>query len=165
MTDLTILICCLISYFKNLSNFSFTAYFPIVVLPKGARHIRVHEKSISSNYLAIRNIYGQYYLNGDRRVAWPGIYTLGGASFQYRRPYNEPETLDSVGPLEEDIILEVSFNDHTTVFFWLTKQKFSYKIVNAVYLNMRYAFKLTTISLPWQKIITSLLVHDGSDVS
>ncbi|XP_025116256.1 A disintegrin and metalloproteinase with thrombospondin motifs 18-like [Pomacea canaliculata] len=87
------------------------SYFPIVVLPKGARHIRVHEKSISSNYLAIRNIYGQYYLNGDRRVAWPGIYTLGGASFQYRRPYNEPETLDSVGPLEEDIILEILVQD------------------------------------------------------
>ena len=84
-----------------------SAYFPIVVLPKGARNIRIRERSISSNYLAIRNIYGQYYLNGERRVAWPGIYTLGGASFQYKRPYNEPETLDSSGPLGEDIILEV----------------------------------------------------------
>ena len=84
-----------------------SAYFPIVVLPKGARNIRIRERSISSNYLAIRNIYGQYYLNGERRVAWPGIYTLGGASFQYKRPYNEPETLDSAGPLGEDIILEV----------------------------------------------------------
>lgn len=86
-------------------------YFPIVVLPKGARHIQIRERSISANYLAIRNIYGLYYLNGERRVAWPGIYTLGGASFQYKRPYNEPETLESSGPLGEDIILEILVQD------------------------------------------------------
>ncbi|XP_050399474.1 A disintegrin and metalloproteinase with thrombospondin motifs 16 isoform X2 [Patella vulgata] len=87
-------------------------YFPIVVLPKGARHILINENKISSNYLSIRNIYGRYYLNGDRRVAWPGRYKLGGALFEYDRPYNDPETLVSEGPLEEDLIVEMLVQDH-----------------------------------------------------
>ncbi|XP_041376065.1 A disintegrin and metalloproteinase with thrombospondin motifs 16-like isoform X2 [Gigantopelta aegis] len=86
-------------------------YFPIAVLPKSARFVRVREKTISSNYLAIRNIYGRYYLNGDRRVAWPGVYRLGGADFTYKRPYNEPESLETDGPLGEDLILEMLVQD------------------------------------------------------
>ncbi|KAL8594305.1 hypothetical protein ACOMHN_001007 [Nucella lapillus] len=86
-------------------------YFPIVVLPKGARNVKIRERSISSNYLAIRNIYGHYHLNGNRRVAWPGIYRLAGASFTYKRPYNEPETLHTAGPLGEDVILEILVQD------------------------------------------------------
>ena len=42
------------------------------------------------------------------RVAWPGVYRLGGADFTYKRPYNEPESLETDGPLGEDLILEVS---------------------------------------------------------
>lgn len=59
------------------------------------------------NYLAIRNIYGQYYLNGQRNVAWPGVYKFGGTEFVYKRPYDDVETLTSAGPLEEDLVLEV----------------------------------------------------------
>jgi hypothetical protein len=43
-------------------------------------------------------------------VAWPGEYVLGGAKFIYNRPYNEPETLESIGPLKEDLVLEVKVN-------------------------------------------------------
>ena len=85
----------------------FSAYFPVTILPKAARSIRIREKSLSSNYLAVRNIFGQYFLNGHQRVAWPGKYTLGGAMFRYNRPYNEPETLQADGPLEEELVLEV----------------------------------------------------------
>ena len=45
---------------------------------------------------------------GGGRVAWPGVYRLGGADFTYKRPYNEPESLETDGPLGEDLILEVS---------------------------------------------------------
>ena len=41
-------------------------------------------------------------------MAWPGVYRLGGADFTYKRPYNEPESLETDGPLGEDLILEVS---------------------------------------------------------
>ena len=85
-----------------------SAYFPVTILPKMARSIRIREKSLSSNYLAIRNIFGQYFLNGQQRVAWPGTYVLGGATFKYKRPYNEPETLEADGPLLEELVLEVT---------------------------------------------------------
>ncbi|WAR11678.1 ATS18-like protein [Mya arenaria] len=87
-------------------------YFPVTILPKSARSIRIREKSLSSNYLAMRNIFGKYFLNGHQRVAWPGTYTLGGAKFHYSRPYNEPETLEADGPLEEELVLEILVQDH-----------------------------------------------------
>ena len=96
--------------------FSFLAYFPVTILPKSARSIRIREKSLSSNYLAIRNIFGHYFLNGQQRVAWPGTYFLGGAKFKYKRPYNEPETLEADGPLEEELVLEVIIFQ----WFWVT---------------------------------------------
>lgn len=86
-------------------------YFPVTILPKMARSIRIREKSLSSNYLAIRNIFGQYFLNGQQRVAWPGTYVLGGATFKYKRPYNEPETLEADGPLLEELVLEILVQD------------------------------------------------------
>lgn len=86
-------------------------YFPVTILPKMARSIRIREKSLSSNYLAIRNIFGQYFLNGQQRVAWPGTYVLGGAKFKYKRPYNEPETLEADGPLQEELVLEILVQD------------------------------------------------------
>lgn len=79
----------------------------MTILPKGARSIRIREKSLSSNYLAVRNVFGQFFLNGHQRVAWPGVYVLGGAKFKYNRPYNEPETLEAEGPLEQELVLEV----------------------------------------------------------
>lgn len=107
---------CLCNLFYNLHQemytylFFISAYFPIALIPKTATSIKISEKNLSSNYLAIRDIYGNYYLNGQQQVAWPGEYMLGGAQFTYNRPYNEPETLESMGPLKEDIVLEVRFN-------------------------------------------------------
>lgn len=86
-------------------------YFPIALIPKTATSIKISEKNLSSNYLAIRDIYGNYYLNGQQQVAWPGEYMLGGAQFTYNRPYNEPETLESMGPLKEDLVLEILVQD------------------------------------------------------
>ncbi|XP_014781094.1 A disintegrin and metalloproteinase with thrombospondin motifs 16 [Octopus bimaculoides] len=91
-----------------------SGYFPVVVLPKNARNIKVREESTSANYIAIRNVFGEYYLNGNNRVAWSGIYSLGKHStrFLYWRPYNRPETLEAAGPLEEDIVLEILAQGH-----------------------------------------------------
>ncbi|XP_021354644.1 A disintegrin and metalloproteinase with thrombospondin motifs 18-like [Mizuhopecten yessoensis] len=89
-------------------------YFPVAILPKNSRSIRILEKSLTSNYIAIRDIFGKYYLNGQRRVAWPGEYTFGGARFYYRRAYDEPEVLVSTGPLTEDLVIEILVQDHNT---------------------------------------------------
>lgn len=86
-------------------------YFPVAVIPKTARSVRIKENALSSNYLAIRDIYGKYLLNGEHRVAWPGEYIIGGAKFFYNRPYNEPETLICDGPLTIDLVIEILVQD------------------------------------------------------
>jgi hypothetical protein len=86
----------------------FIAYFPIVILPRGARTIQISEKALSRNYLAVRDIYGKYFLNGNWHLSSDGTYTIGGAKFLYKRSYIEPEVLRSDGPLLEDLVLEVN---------------------------------------------------------
>lgn len=88
----------------------------MAVIPKTARSIRIKENALSSNYLALRDIFGKYFLNGDHRVAWPGEYMIGGAKFFYNRPYNEAETLTCDGPLTEDLVLEVYFILFTNLY-------------------------------------------------
>ncbi|CAE1284085.1 ADAMTS18 [Acanthosepion pharaonis] len=94
-------------YFSD--QVSSKSYYPIVVIPSGARHIKVQERVASPNYIALRTVDGNYYLNGEKRVAWSGIYSRGEHStkFLYRRPYNSPESLEIAGPLKEDIVLEL----------------------------------------------------------
>ena len=36
-------------------------------------------------------------------------YVIAGAQMEYKRPYNEPESLTSDGPIKEDIIIEVVY--------------------------------------------------------
>ncbi|XP_064611675.1 A disintegrin and metalloproteinase with thrombospondin motifs 18-like [Liolophura sinensis] len=82
-------------------------YFPITVIPKHSRHIHIKEETYSHNYVAIRDIYGNYYLNGNMNMDPPGVYTLGGVRFEYRRTQNMQESLVAKGPLKQDIVLEV----------------------------------------------------------
>lgn len=90
-----------------LPSSSFSAYFPITVIPKHSRHIHIKEETYSHNYVAIRDIYGNYYLNGNMNMDPPGVYTLGGVRFEYRRTQNMQESLVAKGPLKQDIVLEV----------------------------------------------------------
>ncbi|XP_071173065.1 A disintegrin and metalloproteinase with thrombospondin motifs 16-like isoform X1 [Mytilus edulis] len=82
-------------------------YFPIMVLPRGARTIQIAEEALSRNYLAVRDIYGKYYLNGNWHLNSNGAYSIAGAKFIYKRSYIEPEILQSDGPLLEDVVLEI----------------------------------------------------------
>ncbi|XP_041377041.1 A disintegrin and metalloproteinase with thrombospondin motifs 16-like [Gigantopelta aegis] len=82
-------------------------YFPIVVLPKGARSIYIHEREVAPSYLSIKNVYGKYYLNGGWRLDWDGVYMFAGVRFVYKRLYDKPESLSSDGPLQEDLVLEI----------------------------------------------------------
>ena len=88
-------------------HFFVTGYFPVAIIPSGARSILIRENSITSNYIAVRDIYGKYLLNGQHLVAWPGEYTLGGSKFYYTRQYDKPESLESLGPIKQDLVVEV----------------------------------------------------------
>lgn len=79
----------------------------MVTIPAGARSIRVTELNSSSSYLALRNLQRKYYLNGRWTVDWPGQHSIAGAVFDYKRPYNRPESLTSSGPTNETLVVEV----------------------------------------------------------
>ncbi|KAM9310034.1 A disintegrin and metalloproteinase with thrombospondin motifs 16 [Pholidichthys leucotaenia] len=82
-------------------------YFGVVTIPVGARSIRVMELNTSSSYLAIRDTQRHYYLNGHWTVDWPGRHPIAGTIFEYKRPYNRPESLISAGPTNETLIIEI----------------------------------------------------------
>nr|XP_001922446.3 A disintegrin and metalloproteinase with thrombospondin motifs 16 [Danio rerio] len=82
-------------------------YYRVVTIPAGARSIRVSELNSSSSYLALRNLQRKYYLNGAWTVDWPGRHSIAGAIFDYKRPYNRPESLSSSGPTNQTLVIEV----------------------------------------------------------
>lgn len=98
--------------FHSFDFFSFLAYFPVVVIPGGASGLVFSEAAITPNYLAIRNIYGKYYLNGNWQMMSEGVYEISGTKFVYERNYREPERLTAEGPTTQDIVLEVSIITH-----------------------------------------------------
>uniref|UniRef100_A0A8C4Z2S6 ADAM metallopeptidase with thrombospondin type 1 motif 16 n=1 Tax=Gadus morhua TaxID=8049 RepID=A0A8C4Z2S6_GADMO len=82
-------------------------YYGVVTLPAGARSIRVVELNSSSSYLAVRDAQRRYHLNGRWTVDWPGRHPMAGALFEYKRPYNRPESLTSTGPTNQTLIVEI----------------------------------------------------------
>uniref|UniRef100_A0AAQ5XU35 ADAM metallopeptidase with thrombospondin type 1 motif, 16 n=1 Tax=Amphiprion ocellaris TaxID=80972 RepID=A0AAQ5XU35_AMPOC len=82
-------------------------YYGVVTIPPGAQSIRVVELNTSSSYLAIRDTQRHYYLNGHWTVDWPGRHAIAGTIFEYKRPYNRPESLISAGPTNETLIIEI----------------------------------------------------------
>uniref|UniRef100_A0A3Q2SX69 ADAM metallopeptidase with thrombospondin type 1 motif 16 n=1 Tax=Fundulus heteroclitus TaxID=8078 RepID=A0A3Q2SX69_FUNHE len=82
-------------------------YYGVVTIPAGARSIRVMELNTSSSYLSVRDTQRHYYLNGRWTVDWPGRHPIAGTIFEYKRPYNRPESLISAGPTNETLVIEV----------------------------------------------------------
>ncbi|XP_068452431.1 A disintegrin and metalloproteinase with thrombospondin motifs 16 [Clinocottus analis] len=82
-------------------------YYGVVTIPAGARSIRVMELNTSSSYLAVRDTQRRYYLNGHWTVDWPGRHPIAGAIFEYKRPYNRPESFISTGPTNETLVIEI----------------------------------------------------------
>ncbi|XP_068090670.1 A disintegrin and metalloproteinase with thrombospondin motifs 16 isoform X2 [Hyperolius riggenbachi] len=101
-------------------------YYSLVTIPVGARSIRVAEMNISNSYLSVRNTQRKYYLNGYWTVNWPGRYKLAGTVFDYKRPYNKPESLSAPGPTNETITIEILLqgrNPGVTWEFYLPKSE------------------------------------------
>jgi len=92
-------------------------YVEATVIPAGARNIRVEEVAEATNYLAIRNDQGQYYLNGHWYIQWSGDYEAAGTVIHYRRDGNR-ESFDSPGPLKEPL--------HVMVSAWRTARQNAY---------------------------------------
>jgi len=69
--------------------------------------------------LAIRNLTGHYYLNGNWRIDFPRPMTYAGSIWHYnRRPqgFAAPDHITSMGPTTEPVYLVVSNSPFYLIF-------------------------------------------------
>lgn len=86
-------------------------YNDVLLIPEGAMNIKVREIGPSNNYLAIRNITGFYYLNGNWTINYPRTLPIAGCKFVYERSrqgFPAPDSLSCVGPINEILYVVVS---------------------------------------------------------
>ena len=49
------------------------------------------------------------YINGGWTIDWPRKFEIAGTTFDYQRPSSDVESLQALGPTNEDLIIMVSF--------------------------------------------------------
>ena len=86
-----------------------SGYVEAVIIPEGARNIRVEEVAEANNYLAVRGESGQYYLNGGWFIQWDGDYEAGGTTIHYTRKGDNGgrDKFVAPGPLKEKLHIMV----------------------------------------------------------
>nr|XP_015220789.1 PREDICTED: A disintegrin and metalloproteinase with thrombospondin motifs 10 [Lepisosteus oculatus] len=82
-------------------------YEEVVRIPKGSVHILIQELNVSLNYLVLKNKGDQYFLNGKLTIDTPRTFDVAGTTFHYRRPADEPETLEALGPTNTSLVVMV----------------------------------------------------------
>ncbi|CRL07350.1 CLUMA_CG020329, isoform A [Clunio marinus] len=89
-------------------------YNDILLIPQGATNIAIQERSPSNNYIAIRNLTGHYYLNGNYRIDFPRPMTFAGSLWTYERKPNgfaAPDKITCLGPIDEAVYLVLLSQD------------------------------------------------------
>ncbi|KAM8974329.1 ADAMTS-like protein 5 [Pelodytes ibericus] len=97
-------------------------YNEVTLIPAGAMHIKVTDKS--NNYLALRNRNYNYVINGNWGISHPGDYNVAGTKIQYRRSADNEESFEASGPTEEDLHVMVLFTEQNVGIeyeYWLPK--------------------------------------------
>ncbi|KAJ8418969.1 hypothetical protein AAFF_G00004680 [Aldrovandia affinis] len=82
-------------------------YEEVVRIPKGSVFIHIQELNVSLNYLVLKSKGDQYYINGKLTIDTPRRFDIAGTTFHYRRPTDEPETLEALGPTNITLIVMV----------------------------------------------------------
>ncbi|KAH9524630.1 A disintegrin and metalloproteinase with thrombospondin motifs 7 [Bulinus truncatus] len=88
-----------------------SGYVEATVIPAGARNIRVEEVAEASNFLALKNNAGEYYLNGHWFIQWSGDYEIAGTVVHYKRTGNR-ETFSAPGPIKEPLHIMLLMQSH-----------------------------------------------------
>ncbi|KAG1650386.1 Papilin [Nymphon striatum] len=89
-------------------------YNDILLIPAGATNIHIKEIARTSNYLAVRNSTGGYYLNGYWSIDFPRDKTFAGTLFHYERKphgYKSSDSLRALGPTTEPIFIALLFQE------------------------------------------------------
>jgi len=58
-------------------------------------------------FAALKNTRQQNYINGGWTIDWPHKFKVAGTTFTYKRPKDEPESLEALGPTTEDLVVMV----------------------------------------------------------
>ncbi|XP_064170371.1 LOW QUALITY PROTEIN: papilin-like [Anguilla rostrata] len=85
-------------------------YNQMFIIPVGATNIRIRETVPSRNYLAIKNLRGEYYLNGHWVIDYSRASPIAGTVLYYQRGAegeSVPETITGRGPTTEPLIVEI----------------------------------------------------------
>ncbi|KAJ3613135.1 hypothetical protein NHX12_019387 [Muraenolepis orangiensis] len=87
-----------------------TGYNQMFIIPVGATSIRITETTATRNYLAIKNLRGEYYLNGHWVIEFSRSTPVAGTVLYYQRGAeggNTPETIVGRGPTTEPLVIEL----------------------------------------------------------
>ncbi|XP_056151422.1 papilin [Lampris incognitus] len=87
-----------------------TGYNQMFIIPAGATTISIRETNPTRNYLAIKNLRGEYYLNGHFVIEFSRATPIAGTMLYYQRGAegdNVPETIIGRGPTTEPLVLEL----------------------------------------------------------
>ncbi|XP_013362608.1 PREDICTED: papilin isoform X1 [Chinchilla lanigera] len=85
-------------------------YNRIFIIPPGATSIRIEEAAASRNFLAVRSVRGEYYLNGHWTIAEAKALPVASTVLHYERGAEgdlAPERLQARGPTSEPLIIEL----------------------------------------------------------
>uniref|UniRef100_A0A3B4XQI0 Papilin a, proteoglycan-like sulfated glycoprotein n=1 Tax=Seriola lalandi dorsalis TaxID=1841481 RepID=A0A3B4XQI0_SERLL len=87
-----------------------SGYNQMFIIPVGATTIRIRETVATRNYLAIKNLRGEYYLNGHWVIEFSRATPIAGTMLYYQRGAegdNVPETIIGRGPTTEPLVVEL----------------------------------------------------------
>ncbi|XP_062296303.1 papilin [Scomber scombrus] len=87
-----------------------SGYNQMFIIPVGATTISIRETVASRNYLAIKNLRGEYYLNGHWAIDFSRSTPIAGTVLYYQRGAegdNIPETIIGRGPTTEPLVVEL----------------------------------------------------------
>uniref|UniRef100_A0A8B9JG32 ADAM metallopeptidase with thrombospondin type 1 motif, 10 n=1 Tax=Astyanax mexicanus TaxID=7994 RepID=A0A8B9JG32_ASTMX len=82
-------------------------YEEVIRIPKGSVFIHIQELNVSLNYLVLKSKGDQYFINGKLTIDTPRRFDIAGTTFHYRRPADQPETLEALGPTNMTLIVMV----------------------------------------------------------
>uniref|UniRef100_A0A8C4Y5U7 Papilin, proteoglycan like sulfated glycoprotein n=1 Tax=Gopherus evgoodei TaxID=1825980 RepID=A0A8C4Y5U7_9SAUR len=85
-------------------------YNQIFIIPMGATSLRIKEVMPSRNFLAIKNVQGEYYLNGHWTIDFSRDLHIASTVVHYDRGSEgdlAPELLHSRGPTTEPLVIEL----------------------------------------------------------
>ncbi|KAM6961334.1 papilin [Aplochiton taeniatus] len=87
-----------------------TGYNQMFIIPVGATTISIRETFPTRNYLAIKNLRGEYYLNGHWVIEFSRATPIAGTMLYYQRGVegdSTPETVIGRGPTTEPLVFEL----------------------------------------------------------